>query len=108
MPTERRQPDGHTWAELHARLTQIVEPLVDAGWAIVDQFDDPSEDDCVVCELRRGDASVSIDHYPDGWTHVSDQIEAHDPDIEPEALIATPPGSDRSDYEAEFRSSGLL
>jgi len=108
MSTERRQPDGQIWRELHERLSDLVAPLVAGGWTIVDQFDDPSEDDCVVCDLRRGDESLSIDHYPDGWTHVWDQIEAHDPDEEPEVTLALGPGTDRDMAEADFRDAGWL
>ena len=30
---------------------------------------DEAEEDCVVCCLQRGENRLSVDHYPDGWTH---------------------------------------
>jgi hypothetical protein len=60
--------DGMSWDALLERMRGVLKPLVDAGWEVVREETEESEDDCVVCLLRRAPGYLSVDHYPDGWT----------------------------------------
>lgn len=62
--------DGLSWADLFERMRRVLQPLVDAGWEVSGEETDETEDECVVCCLQRGEDRLSVDHYPDGWTHI--------------------------------------
>ena len=62
--------DGLSWDDLFERMRRVLQPLVDAGWEASGEETDESEDECVVCCLQRGEDRLSVDHYPDGWTHI--------------------------------------
>jgi hypothetical protein len=60
--------DEMSWDALLEQMRGVLKPLVDAGWEVVREETEQSEDDCVVCLLRRAPGQLSVDHYPDGWT----------------------------------------
>jgi hypothetical protein len=62
--------DGMSWDALLEEMRGILKPLVDAGWEVIREETEQSEDDCVVCFLRRATDHLSVDHYPDGWTNL--------------------------------------
>ena len=62
--------DGLSWDDLIVRMRRVLQPLIDAGWEASGEETDESEDECVVCCLQRGEDRLSVDHYPDGWTHI--------------------------------------
>ena len=62
--------DGLSWNDLFERMRRVLKPLVDAGWVASQEDIDEAEEDCVVCFLERDGDRLSVDHYPDGWTHI--------------------------------------
>jgi hypothetical protein len=63
-----KSDDGMSWDALLERMRGVLKPLVDAGWEVVQGETDESEEDCVVCLLRRSADHLSVDHYLDGWS----------------------------------------
>jgi len=59
---------GGTWSDLFARLEQMIAPLLQAGWSVVDRNQDQSAEfgDSVFCTIQRGATYTQFEMYEDG------------------------------------------
>jgi hypothetical protein len=108
MVTAERVREGGSWQDLFDRLTEAVQPLVDAGWSRTGSFHRDSWEygDDVSYMLQRGDTEIEIQYYEYGRFDVfpSDDPIGGDDDPEPTPLLFR--AETRAELDAEFTQRG--
>jgi hypothetical protein len=109
-----REPNVRTgtWTDMFAVLDRAVAPLLDAGWRIVDTYQDPDSKygDVVAYDLERGDDLIEVDCGENGWIGGWELHPSDDPDnpsgaTEP-SFVAD--GTDDEQCRAAFEQEGWL
>jgi hypothetical protein len=99
--------DGLTWDDLWERLRRVRQPLLDAGWQVLDEDHEEGRDECVFGALGRDGQYLVIEHFPDGWTRYwpADENFLSDEDTEP---IEFAPDLSTDELRTRYQDLGWL